>query len=119
MKTMAMVLEYGEDKVVKINGKILRASARAVDAGNVVPNAELLLLTDDSVVENEIRLFYCENGRFDEYVFYDVNSCIHDNENLLDVIPFFYVVDGKTKTGVVVVEKVVATTTNELSEAFR
>ena len=52
MKTFANLLNYGEEKTVKLNGKYVRGLARAVE-GRLFSTAEILLMTDDSDESSE------------------------------------------------------------------
>ncbi len=120
MRTLIEELAYGEEKRVKINGKYIKTLVRAVEGREIVANAELLLLTDDSEEKSEVRIMYVENGLMSEYVFYSMNRYINNYADLIDIVSFNYVKDDITKTGVIIVAKATEEELiNELSEAFK
>ena len=97
-------LKYGEEKRVKINGKYIKTLARAVEGGEIVANAELLLMSDDSEKETDVYILYAENGTMCDYVFFDASKYIKATE-LIDIIQFNYVKDELTKTGIIIITK--------------
>lgn len=115
-------LAYGEEKAIKLNGNYLKTLARAVEGGQPIANAEIMLMTDGSEETTEIRLLYAENGTMSDYIFFNMNAYLHNNADLIDIIPFNYVKDEITKTGVIIVAKVAVnapTTNSNLAKAFK
>lgn len=114
MKTLFTGLEYGEEKTVKVSGTYLKAVARAVHGSTSIAAAELLIMSDGSSEDSKIRIVYADYGSMDEFVFFEIDEYVHNNENLVDIIPFNYVsVDNILKTGVILVEKTQQTTTSK------
>ena len=111
-------LSYGEAKTVKIRGNYLKTLARAVEGNANIANAEVMLMTEDSEESSELRLLYAEYGSMSEYVFFNMDY-LRNTPEILDVITFNYVRDEILKTGVIIVEKVTATTETDLSKAFK
>lgn len=106
MKTFIEELLYGEAKDVELDGKYLKGFARAVEGGQPVANAELLLMTDGSAESTKVRLMYAANESMTEYVFFQMHKFIHNNAYLIDILPFSYVKDEINKTGFIMVKKV-------------
>lgn len=71
MKTFANLLNYGEEKTVKLNGKYVRGLARAVEGG-LFSTAEILLMTDDSDESSEVRVLYAESGMMSDFIFFNL-----------------------------------------------
>lgn len=105
MKTFVEELVYGDYKDIELDGKYLKGFARAVEGGQPVVNAELLLMTDDSGEKTKFRLFYAANEPMTEYAFFQLHKYTHNSENLVDIIPFTYIRDEITKTGIIIVKK--------------
>lgn len=120
MRTTIEELAYGEEKRVKVKGKYIKTLVRAVEGGEISANAELLLLTDDSEEKTEVRILYAENGTMNEYVFCNMNRYIRNYTDLVDIIPFNYVTDEITRTGVIIVAKAKSEELlNQLSKEFK
>lgn len=101
MRVTIEELKYGQEKRVKLNGKYIKTLARAVEGGEIIANAELLLMSDDSEKETDVYILYAENGTMCDYVFFDVSKYI--NTDLIDIIQFNYVKDEITKTGIIII----------------
>lgn len=120
MRTTIEELAYGEEKRIKVSGKYIKTLVRAVEGGEIIANAELLLLTDDSEEKTEVRILYAENGTMSEYVFCNMNRYIRNNTDLVDIISFNYVTDEITRTGVIIVAKAkTEELLNQLSKEFK
>lgn len=104
MKTFANLLNYGEEKTVKLNGKYVRGLARAVEGG-LFSTAEILLMTDDSDESSEVRVLYAESGMMSDFIFFNMNQYLHNFGDLMDVIQFNYIYDGHYKTGCIIIAK--------------
>lgn len=77
-------------------------------------------MADDSEESSEVRILYAENGLMSEYIFFSMNKYIHNNADLIDILPFNYVKDEITKTGIIIVAKAVAKKlTSDLAKAFK
>ena len=98
-------LAYGTEKVITLKGKYVKTLARAVNGGQPIVNAELMLMTENTKELTQVKLTYAEYGTMSEYVFFNLEEHLRNNADLIDVVSFNYVVDEAIKTGVIIVER--------------